>query len=106
MKREILSDYALPIAVLVMSFVGSYLFRDVKGISTSILFARPSIEYLFDAANPFTYDEKQSVFTIAPLERLPPLAVLGAFGLGLPLALLIFMDQNISSAMVNTPLNK
>ncbi len=29
-KREALSDYALPIAVVTMSFVGSYLFQDVK----------------------------------------------------------------------------
>ena len=28
-KRELLSDYALPVAVLVMSFVGSYIFRKV-----------------------------------------------------------------------------
>ena len=28
-KREILADYALPIAVLALSFVGSYLFQDI-----------------------------------------------------------------------------
>ena len=33
-KRELLADYALPVAVLVMTFVGSYLFREVKREST------------------------------------------------------------------------
>lgn len=28
-KRELLSDYALPVAVIIMSFVGSYIFREV-----------------------------------------------------------------------------
>jgi hypothetical protein len=43
---------------------------------------------------------------VTPLERLPVLAIAGAMGLGFALSLLILMDQNISSAMVNTPLNK
>lgn len=29
-KREALADYALPVAVIVLSFIGSYVFRDVK----------------------------------------------------------------------------
>ena len=29
-KRELLADYSLPIAVLVMSFVGSFIFADVN----------------------------------------------------------------------------
>ncbi|XP_032782535.2 sodium bicarbonate transporter-like protein 11 isoform X2 [Daphnia magna] len=85
-KREALADYALPIAVLTMSFVGSFLFQDVK-------------------AEPFRYDDSDSVFTVTPLERLSGLAIAGAMGLGFALSLLILMDQNISSAMVNTPLN-
>jgi sodium borate transporter 11 len=36
-KREILADYALPIAVVTMSFVGSFFFQKVKGIFTSFL---------------------------------------------------------------------
>lgn len=28
-KREALADYALPVAVIVLSFIGSYIFRDV-----------------------------------------------------------------------------
>lgn len=30
-KREILADYALPCAVLLLSFVGSFVFRDIPG---------------------------------------------------------------------------
>ncbi|RXG73946.1 hypothetical protein Avbf_08562, partial [Armadillidium vulgare] len=29
-KREILADYALPVAVIVLSFIGSFVFREVK----------------------------------------------------------------------------
>ncbi|XP_046650658.1 LOW QUALITY PROTEIN: solute carrier family 4 member 11-like [Daphnia pulicaria] len=85
-KREILADYALPIAVVTMSFVGSFFFREVK-------------------AEPFRYDDSENVFTVTPLERLPGLAIAGAMGLGFALSLLFLMDQNISSAMVNKPLN-
>ena len=37
-KREILADYALPIAVLFMSFFGSYIFRDIKCKSDCLFF--------------------------------------------------------------------
>ena len=85
-KREALADYSLPVAVITLSFVGSYLFQDVT-------------------VERFRYDDK-NVFTVAPLERLSWLAVLGAMGLGFSLSLLFFMDQNITSAMVNNPCNK
>lgn len=85
-KREALADYSLPVAVITLSFVGSYLFQDVT-------------------VERFRYDDK-NVFSVAPLERLSWLAVLGAMGLGFSLSLLFFMDQNITSAMVNNPCNK
>ena len=85
-KREALADYSLPVAVITLSFVGSYLFQDVT-------------------VERFRYDDK-NVFTVAPLERLSMLSVLGAMGLGFSLSLLFFMDQNITSAMVNNPCNK
>ena len=85
-KREALADYSLPVAVITLSFVGSYLFQDVT-------------------VERFRYDDK-NVFTVAPLERLSLLSVLGAMGLGFSLSLLFFMDQNITSAMVNNPCNK
>lgn len=30
-KRELLADYALPCAVLLLSFIGSFVFRDIPG---------------------------------------------------------------------------
>lgn len=30
-KRELLADYALPVAVILLSFLGSYIFRDIPG---------------------------------------------------------------------------
>jgi len=86
-KREALADYSLPIAVVTLSFVGSYVFQDIK-------------------AEQFNYDETDSAFTIPPMGDLSALAVLGAMGLGFALSLLFFMDQNITSAMVNNPCNK
>ncbi|XP_032786652.2 sodium bicarbonate transporter-like protein 11 isoform X2 [Daphnia magna] len=85
-KREALADYSLPVAVITLSFVGSYLFQDVT-------------------VERFRYDDK-NVFMVAPLERLSWLAVLAAMGMGFSLSLLFFMDQNITSAMVNNPCNK
>lgn len=85
-KRELLADYALPVAVLVMSFFGSYVFRDVPLI-------------------PFNYEDG-AVFNLADLGKLSWTAVLGSMGLGFCLSLLFFMDQNISQAMVNSPENR
>jgi len=85
-KREILADYALPVSVLIMSFFGSYVFRDVK-------------------LEPFNFYDG-NIFNSAALTTLPYTGVLGAMGLGFCLSLLFFMDQNISSAMVNNPQNK
>ncbi|GFN79576.1 sodium bicarbonate transporter-like protein 11, partial [Plakobranchus ocellatus] len=86
-KREILADYALPISVLFVSFFGSYIFRDVK-------------------LKPFQYDPNEAMFEVAPMTSLSAGAVIAAAGLGFSLSLLFFMDQNISSALVNTPNNK
>lgn len=86
-KREALADYALPVAVIVLSFIGSYIFRDVD------------LEH-------FRYDDSYDVFKLAPLYSLPVPAVFACMGLGFSLSMLFFMDQNIGSAMVNNPCNK
>ena len=86
-KRELIADYSLPVAVVLFTFVGSYIFQDIT-------------------AEVFNYDEEVSAFTIPPMNELSYLAILGAMGLGFTLSLLFFMDQNISSAMVNNPCNK
>nr|XP_053643908.1 solute carrier family 4 member 11-like [Cherax quadricarinatus] len=86
-KREALADYALPVAVIVLSFIGSYVFRDVK------------LEH-------FRYDNSYDMFKLPPLEILPYPAVFATMGMGFSLSMLFFMDQNIGSAMVNNPCNK
>lgn len=85
-KREILADYSLPVAVISLSFVGSFVFKDVP-------------------TEQFRYSQND-VFIRAPVEELPWTAAAAAFGLGFALSLLFFMDQNISAAMVNNPCNK
>ncbi|XP_048774701.1 solute carrier family 4 member 11-like [Ostrea edulis] len=88
-KRELLADYSLPVAVIIMSFFGSYVFRDVQ-LDSSFTPTELSLE----------------VFKLVPIHKLPVGAVFGAMGLGFCLSLLFFMDQNISAALVNAPQNK
>jgi len=86
-KREILSDYALPVAVVVFSIVGSGVFSDVK-------------------LTPFHYKANQFSFTPVQFSDLTVGSVFLAAVLGFSLSLLFFMDQNISAAMVNSPENR
>ncbi|XP_025016177.1 sodium bicarbonate transporter-like protein 11 isoform X2 [Tetranychus urticae] len=85
-KRELLADYALPCAVIFLSFVGSYVFKDIP-VET------------FRYSNTFEIGR-------AHIEELPLSAAFAAMGLGFSLSLLFFMDQNIAAAMVNNPCNK
>ncbi|RWS15462.1 sodium bicarbonate transporter-like protein 11, partial [Dinothrombium tinctorium] len=85
-KRELLADYALPMAVIFLSFIGSYIFQDIP------------VEH-FQYSNTFEIGR-------APIEELPMSAAFAAMGLGFALSLLFFMDQNIAAAMVNNPCNK
>ena len=55
---------------------------------------------------PFKLVDRNLKFEGLKIMNLPWLAILGAAGLAFPLSLLMFMDQNISSAMVNSPANK
>uniref|UniRef100_A0A674NDP9 Solute carrier family 4 member 11 n=1 Tax=Takifugu rubripes TaxID=31033 RepID=A0A674NDP9_TAKRU len=82
--REVLSDCALPISVLLFSFIGSYLFSDIE---------------LFKVHD-------RPTFNVAPFERLSALNILSAMGLGFLLALLIFIDQNIVVSLTNAPENR
>ncbi|KAJ8040324.1 Sodium bicarbonate transporter-like protein 11 [Holothuria leucospilota] len=85
-KREALADYSLPVAVLTMSFVGSFIFRDIE-------------------LTKFQY-EPQNLFSFLELKKVDIPMIVIAMGLGFCLSLLFFIDQNISSAMVNRPANK
>ncbi|ESN99082.1 hypothetical protein HELRODRAFT_107158 [Helobdella robusta] len=85
-KRELMADCALPVSVLLMSFFGSYLFRDVK------LKKFKTID--------------GNIFTPAPLSKLEWPAILGGMGLGFCLSLLFFMDHYIAGALVNSTDNR
>ncbi|XP_071849821.1 solute carrier family 4 member 11-like isoform X4 [Apostichopus japonicus] len=85
-KREALADYSLPVAVLTMSFVGSFIFRDIQ-------------------LTKFKY-KQQNLFDFSELKQVDIPMIFMAMGLGFCLSLLFFIDQNISSAMVNRPANK
>uniref|UniRef100_H2YQ25 Bicarbonate transporter-like transmembrane domain-containing protein n=1 Tax=Ciona savignyi TaxID=51511 RepID=H2YQ25_CIOSA len=54
----------------------------------------------------FNYIPGKEIFALAPFNTLPPLAHVGAMGLGLCLSCLFFVDQNVSAALVNSPQNK
>lgn len=86
-KRELLSDYALPVAVIVFSAIGSGVFKDV-------------------ALKPLDYTTGTFDFKLVQFSELSLGAVLGAALLGFSLSILFFIDQNISAAMVNSPENK
>ncbi|XP_066524104.1 solute carrier family 4 member 11-like isoform X2 [Hoplias malabaricus] len=84
--REVVSDCALPISVVIFSFVGSYLFIDIE---------LPVFNY-----------HNGSIFNVAQLSELTGMNVLSACGLGFLLALLIFIDQNIVISLTNAPENR
>uniref|UniRef100_A0A4W6BWW2 Solute carrier family 4 member 11 n=1 Tax=Lates calcarifer TaxID=8187 RepID=A0A4W6BWW2_LATCA len=90
--REVLSDCALPISVLMFSFIGSYLFSDIE----LDLFPQNPREHIHD----------RPIFNVAPFERLSAMNVVSAMGLGFLLALLIFIDQNIVVSLTNAPENR
>merc|ERR1711988_24431 len=84
-KRELLSDYSLPVAVIVFSLIGSFGFWRVN-------------------QDAFNFDG-QYTMTLVAFNQLTVGAVFLAAALGFSLSILFFMDQNISAAMVNSPEN-
>ncbi|TPP55866.1 Sodium bicarbonate transporter protein 11, partial [Fasciola gigantica] len=58
------------------------------------------------AEKPFKVQSNRIQLRLAPLHTLSWQATLGAFGLALPISLLFYMEQNIASAVVNSPSNK
>ena len=85
-KRELLSDYSLPVAVIVFSIIGSAGFWRVK-------------------LEPFQFNGDNISMNLVPFEKLTVGAIFFAALLGFSLSILFFMDQNISAAMVNSPEN-
>ncbi|CAG9530637.1 unnamed protein product [Cercopithifilaria johnstoni] len=86
-RREWLADYALPASVLIMSFTGAYCFYDIE-------------------KDKFKMRTNVSIFTVAPVFSLPWQGYFVCLLLGFSLSFLFFIDQNITSAIVNNPRNK
>ncbi|XP_068571249.1 solute carrier family 4 member 11-like isoform X2 [Cebidichthys violaceus] len=84
--REVVSDCALPISVVVCSFIGSYLFLDIQLPVFSV--------------------HDGPVFNFPPFDKLSGMNTLSAAGLGFLLALLIFIDQNIVISLTHVPEHK
>ncbi|XP_056145063.1 solute carrier family 4 member 11-like [Lampris incognitus] len=84
--REVISDCALPISVVIFSFIGSYLFLDIQ--------------------LPVFNVHGGPVFNFAPFNKLTGMNTLSAVGLGFLLALLIFIDQNIVISLTHVPEHK
>ena len=84
-KREIIKDYALAFAVIIFSFVGSFLFQDIH---------LDMFEFTHELA-------ANGVVHFANLNNIPLKVMLTAMLLGFMLAVLFYIDQNICGAMVN-----
>ncbi|XP_031718674.1 sodium bicarbonate transporter-like protein 11 [Anarrhichthys ocellatus] len=84
--REVVSDCALPISVVICSFIGSYLFLDIQLPVFSV--------------------HDGPVFNFPPFDKLSGMNTLSAAGLGFLLALLIFIDQNIVISLTHVPEHK
>ncbi|XP_037531628.1 sodium bicarbonate transporter-like protein 11 [Nematolebias whitei] len=84
--REVVSDCALPISVVIFSFIGSYLFIDIQLPVFSV--------------------HDGPIFKYPPFEKLTGMNALSAVGLGFLLALLIFIDQNIVISLTHVPEHK
>lgn len=84
--REVVSDCALPISVVIFSFIGSYFFLDIQ--------------------LPLFNIHDGPVFNFPHFEKLSGLTTLSAVGLGFLLALLIFIDQSIVISLTHVPEHK
>ncbi|CAF0834118.1 unnamed protein product [Didymodactylos carnosus] len=85
-KRELLADYALPVSVILMTLTGSLLFKQINFQSFSVAREHP--------------------FSLARFKSVTFLQIICTAILGFSLSLLIFLDQNIAGAIVNSPSNK
>lgn len=80
-KREFIKDYALALSVLLFSFVGSYVFMDIH-------------------LDVFEFSEFRGV-NLVNFALINARTIYSSSILGLMLALLFYIDQNICGAMVN-----
>lgn len=100
-RREWLADYALPASVLIMSFLGAYGFSEIDSNVYPLKLFNPGIP-----EDMFKMRPEISLFTMPPIFSLPLEAYFICVLLGFFLSFLFYMDQNITSAIVNNPQNK
>ncbi|CAJ0959776.1 unnamed protein product, partial [Mesorhabditis belari] len=86
-RREWLADYALPASVLIMTFTGAYLFKEID-------------------KDMFNMREEIPLIKVADVFSLPWQGYFVCLLLGFSLSFLFFIDQNITSAIVNNSQNK
>ncbi|XP_042550648.1 sodium bicarbonate transporter-like protein 11 isoform X2 [Dipodomys spectabilis] len=85
--REVLSDCALPIAVLCCTLISSSCFREVE-------------------MSKFSYNPSGNLFKLAQMHLLSLEAIGSTMILGFLLSLLFFVEQNLVAALVNAPENR
>ncbi|CAD5209194.1 unnamed protein product [Bursaphelenchus okinawaensis] len=86
-RREWLADYALPASVMIMTFLGAVGFSEIE-------------KDMFPVRTEIPLIASPDIFSL-PLEAYPICILLGFF-----LSFLFYMDQNITSAIVNNSQNK
>lgn len=84
--REIISSYALPISVLFMSCINTFVFPENINI-----FSKNDDDH-----------QVLVLFKIVPFENVSNVSIFVGLGLGFCLSLLIFMSQNINNAIVDS----
>lgn len=92
--RTILADYSLPLAVLIISFFGSFVFRKITSMHPHFLL----LILILNLVAPFSY-HSGSILVLSDMGDLPVWAIFLAMVFGIMLSLLFFMDQNVSSAL-------
>ncbi|KAM6163799.1 solute carrier family 4 member 11 [Rhynchocyon petersi] len=85
--REIVSDLALPIAVLTFSLLTSYGFQEIE-------------------MSKFRYNPSENLFKMARMDLLSLEAISSTMGLGFLLSMLFFIEQNLVAALTNAPENR
>eukprot|EP00116_Pleurobrachia_bachei_P002393 sb/3462655/ len=86
-KRVLVADYALVVAVIASTALGSYVFKEIH-LETFKVAADATLFKFVDFKAPST------------------VAVFSSIGLGFVMSILIFMEGNISESVVNNPANK
>ena len=84
--RETIADYALPLAVVIFSCIGTGIFRDIE-----------------QERHEVTNDV---VFQATDFKGLTPAAFGVSLILGFTMSVLFFMDQGVSAQLVNSPVHK